>query len=104
MRYSGLQPLAVYAPLQPRPPSTASSNPQIMVNRSFGHTPTSVSPPNYASRRAEPTTSPVRPHELTPGIPAEEYEWRRRQLMENLPNDSVVVSVAAPVKYMSGSA
>ena len=46
----------------------------------------------------------VRPHELTPGIPLEEYELRRKELMDSLPSDSVVISVAAPVKYMSGSA
>lgn len=44
----------------------------------------------------------VHPNELTPGIPAEEYETRRRKLMESLPDHSIVVSVAAPVKYMSG--
>ncbi|KAI6046534.1 peptidase M24 [Pisolithus marmoratus] len=45
----------------------------------------------------------VRPHELTPGIPADEYEWRRKTLMDSLPSDSIVVLVAAPVKYMSGT-
>ncbi|KAF4600522.1 hypothetical protein EYR38_005151 [Pleurotus pulmonarius] len=45
----------------------------------------------------------VKPNELTPGIPAEEYETRRRKLMDNLPDDSLVVSVAAPIKYMSAN-
>jgi intermediate cleaving peptidase 55 len=40
--------------------------------------------------------------QLTPGIPAEEYEGRRKTLMDSLPENSIVVSVAAPVKYMSG--
>ncbi|EIN10128.1 hypothetical protein PUNSTDRAFT_64678 [Punctularia strigosozonata HHB-11173 SS5] len=44
----------------------------------------------------------IRPKETTPGVPAEEYERRRRELMERLPDNSVVVSVSAPVKYMSG--
>ena len=43
-------------------------------------------------------------HDLTPGIPAEEYDIRRRRLMERLPDNSLVVAVAAPVKYMSASA
>ncbi|RXW14043.1 hypothetical protein EST38_g11812 [Candolleomyces aberdarensis] len=42
-------------------------------------------------------------HDLTPGIPAEEYESRRRSLMERLPDNSLVVAVAAPVKYMSAN-
>ncbi|KAG2755665.1 peptidase M24 [Suillus brevipes Sb2] len=45
----------------------------------------------------------LRPHELTPGIPSEEYERRRKDLMDSLPSNSVVVLIAAPVKYMSGS-
>lgn len=46
----------------------------------------------------------VQRHELTPGIPAEDYEQRRKKLMDSLPPKSVVVSVAAPTKYMSASA
>ncbi|KAG2345012.1 peptidase M24 [Suillus weaverae] len=44
----------------------------------------------------------LRPNELTPGIPSEEYERRRKELMNSLPSNSVVVLIAAPVKYMSG--
>jgi len=44
----------------------------------------------------------VKRNELTPGIPVSDYEQRRRNLMELLPERSLVVSVAAPVKYMSG--
>ncbi len=40
--------------------------------------------------------------ETTPGIPREEYDRRRRELMESLPDDSLVVCVAGQVKYMSG--
>ncbi|KAI0029389.1 peptidase M24 [Vararia minispora EC-137] len=39
--------------------------------------------------------------EVTPGIPAHEYERRRRMLMDDLPEGSVVLSLSAPVKYMS---
>lgn len=45
----------------------------------------------------------VQTNELTPGIPTEEYERRRKALMDSLPDDSIVVSVAAPIKYMSNS-
>lgn len=44
----------------------------------------------------------VQPNETTPGIPAEDYELRRRKLMESLPDNSLVVSIAGQVKYMSG--
>ena len=38
---------------------------------------------------------------LTPGIPASEYEDRRRRLMERLPPKSVVVMMGGRIKYMS---
>ncbi|KAK0498261.1 peptidase M24 [Armillaria luteobubalina] len=44
----------------------------------------------------------VQPNELTAGIPHEEYERRRRVLMESLPDNSMVVAAAAPVTFMSG--
>ncbi|KAF9066863.1 peptidase M24 [Rhodocollybia butyracea] len=44
----------------------------------------------------------IKPNELTPGITSEEYEDRRRRLMERLPDNSVVVLPAGSIKYMSG--
>ncbi|KAI0637633.1 peptidase M24, structural domain-containing protein [Trametes polyzona] len=44
----------------------------------------------------------VKPDETTPGIPQEEYDRRRRELLERLPDGSIVVCVAGQVKYMSG--
>ncbi|KAI0676693.1 peptidase M24, structural domain-containing protein [Trametes maxima] len=44
----------------------------------------------------------VKPKETTPGIPQEEYDRRRRELMERLPDNSLVVCVAGQIKYMSG--
>ncbi|EPQ28053.1 uncharacterized protein PFL1_04380 [Pseudozyma flocculosa PF-1] len=41
--------------------------------------------------------------QLTPGIPAAEYEQRRRRLMEQLPDGSVAVLVSGRVKSMSGA-
>ncbi|KAF9480840.1 peptidase M24 [Pholiota conissans] len=45
----------------------------------------------------------IRGNDLTPGIPASEYEERRRKLMDLLPEKSVVISVAASVKFMSAN-
>ncbi|KAH9843656.1 peptidase M24 [Rhodofomes roseus] len=52
---------------------------------------------------------PSHPHllkngELTPGITSQEYETRRRALMDSLPPHSAVICAAAQVKYMSGRA
>ncbi|KAJ7929084.1 peptidase M24, structural domain-containing protein [Mycena leptocephala] len=44
----------------------------------------------------------VQSTELTPGFNAQEYETRRRNLINSLPDSSIVVSVAGAVKYMSG--
>ena len=43
----------------------------------------------------------VKPGDITPGIPASEYERRRRQLVDGLPDGSLVVCMAGQVKYMS---
>ncbi|TFK64905.1 peptidase M24 [Pluteus cervinus] len=45
----------------------------------------------------------LQPDELTPGIPSEDYELRRKRLMDSLPSGSAVVSVAAPMKFLSGN-
>ncbi|KAJ7229152.1 peptidase M24 [Mycena pura] len=44
----------------------------------------------------------VQDTELTPGFSAQEYETRRHNLMNSLPDSSIVVSIAGTVKYMSG--
>lgn len=43
----------------------------------------------------------VREGELTPGITAEEYEDRRRRLMDSLPAGAVVVCMGSTVRLMS---
>lgn len=43
----------------------------------------------------------VKQGEVTPGIPASEYERRRKQLVDGLPDGSLVVCVAGHMKYMS---
>lgn len=40
--------------------------------------------------------------ELTPGISAQEYDRRRKDLMDGLPENTIVVCIAGQMKYMSG--
>ncbi|EJD54152.1 Creatinase/aminopeptidase [Auricularia subglabra TFB-10046 SS5] len=63
-----------------------------------------VKPAPFGQPRPETHPHLLKPGEITPGIQAAEYEARRTRLMDALPSNSVVVAVAAPVKYMSGSA
>ncbi|TRM62399.1 peptidase M24 [Schizophyllum amplum] len=60
-------------------------------------------PSNYGQPLYQSHPHLVKPGELTPGIPHEEYELRRKALMNSLPDNSVVVCAAAPIKYMSGA-
>ncbi|KAI0276899.1 peptidase M24 [Russula aff. rugulosa BPL654] len=64
-------------------------------------------PPTKPSTFGQPTskshTHLVKQGEVTPGIPASEYERRRRQLVDGLPDGSLVVCVAGHVKYMSAA-
>lgn len=64
---------------------------------------TSPKPPKFGQPHA--TTHPhlVRPGELTPGVPGEEYERRRRQLMESLGEGAKVVCMGGTVRLMSQS-
>ncbi|KAF9651028.1 peptidase M24 [Thelephora ganbajun] len=43
----------------------------------------------------------IKKDELTPGISAHEYEFRRQSLMKNLPDNSLVVLMGGKIKYMS---
>lgn len=45
----------------------------------------------------------VATEQLTPGIPKSEYEERRKNLMDRLPDNSVVVAMSGRVKSMSGN-
>lgn len=49
------------------------------------------------------TVFTVRRNDITPGFPGSEYEQRRRNLMELLPEKSIAVTVSSPIKFMSGS-
>ncbi|KAI0706938.1 peptidase M24, structural domain-containing protein [Cerioporus squamosus] len=61
-----------------------------------------LKPTPYGQPLAASHAHLIRTEETTPGIPQEEYDRRRRELMESLPDDSLVVCVAGQVKYMSG--
>ncbi|KAN0063967.1 aminopeptidase [Thecaphora frezii] len=51
----------------------------------------------------DPGEGLVATDQLTPGIPASEYESRRRRLMERLPDGSIAVLFSGRVKSMSGN-
>ncbi|KAF8489349.1 peptidase M24 [Russula emetica] len=63
--------------------------------------------PTKPSTFGQPTSKShpylVKQGEVTPGIPAWEYERRRKQLVDGLPDGSLVVCVAGHVKYMSAA-
>lgn len=61
-----------------------------------------LKPTTYGQPLAPSHAHLIRTEEITPGIPQEEYDRRRRELVESLPDDSLVVCVAGQVKYMSG--
>ncbi|KAI0773692.1 peptidase M24, structural domain-containing protein [Fomes fomentarius] len=61
-----------------------------------------LKPTTYGQPLAPSHAHLIRTEETTPGIPQEEYDRRRRELVESLPDDSLVVCVAGQVKYMSG--
>ncbi|KAL0949091.1 hypothetical protein HGRIS_009182 [Hohenbuehelia grisea] len=62
-----------------------------------------VKPTTYGQPLSQSHPLLVKSNETTPGIPSAEYESRRRKLMDSLPDGSLVVSVAAPVRYMSAT-
>jgi hypothetical protein len=75
-----------------------------MANPCFHLTHTSVCSGVPVSGAPSLTLDAARAHEVTPGMPREEYQRRRRELMDKLPEGSIAVLVSAPTKYMSGSA
>lgn len=118
VRLSGLtsrscRPIAAAGPelraALPPPPPLQQAAPTSRPRHSF------VSARGYASHPSTHPSKPPRqgqplhhthPHlvgsgELTPGIPASEYEERRRKLMESLPEGSVVVCMGGTVRLVS---
>lgn len=53
--------------------------------------PTVTKPPMYGQPLAKTHAHLIAPEELTPGIPKVEYEERRKNLMDSLPQGSLVV-------------
>ncbi|KAF9268397.1 peptidase M24 [Marasmius fiardii PR-910] len=74
----------------------------ILFTRNYATESVTLKPSNFGQPVSQTHPHLVRPNELTPGIPAEEYESRRKKLMDGLPENSVVVSVSGTVKFMSG--
>ncbi|KAH8102841.1 peptidase M24, structural domain-containing protein [Cristinia sonorae] len=66
------------------------------------HTTRTVKPTQYGQPVSASHPHLIKAHEVTPGIPHKEYDRRRKALMDSLPENSIVVSVAGQVKYMSG--
>ncbi|KIK07614.1 hypothetical protein K443DRAFT_2165 [Laccaria amethystina LaAM-08-1] len=64
---------------------------------------TSTKPSKYGQPLLASHPHLFKQNDLTPGIPSGEYKRRRKTLMNSLPDNSAVISIAAPVKYMSSS-
>lgn len=60
-----------------------------------------MKPPKYGQPLHQTHPTLVREGELTPGIPAAEYEERRRRLMRSLPDGAVVVCMGGTVRLMT---
>ncbi|KAJ7163843.1 peptidase M24 [Mycena crocata] len=83
-------PCRIRIPRMGRTYATEAANADISKPSSFGQ-PLFQSHPHL-----------VRSTELTPGFTSQEYETRRSNLMDSLPESSIVVIRAGDVKYMSG--
>ena len=95
---------AAFAPFPSRLPqiSTFSSPSRAYASHVSVNGLTQLKPTIYGQPLAPSHPHLLRKHETTPGIPQEEYDRRRGELMESLPDGSAVVCVAGQVKYMSG--
>ncbi|WWC88016.1 uncharacterized protein L201_002919 [Kwoniella dendrophila CBS 6074] len=60
-------------------------------------------PPPYGQPHPKSHSHLLKPDELTPGIPPEEYESRRKKLMESLGEGSKVICMGGTVRLMSQS-
>nr|ODN93281.1 farnesyl-diphosphate farnesyltransferase [Cryptococcus depauperatus CBS 7841] len=63
----------------------------------------SSKPPRFGQPHASTHPHLVHPGDLTPGVPAKEYEHRRRQLMEELGDGAKVICMGGTVRLMSQS-
>ncbi|KAK8865744.1 hypothetical protein IAR55_000891 [Kwoniella newhampshirensis] len=71
--------------------------------RNYASASSIAKPPKYG--QPHPSTHPhlLKPGELTPGVPAEEYEQRRKKLMESLGEGARVICMGGTVRLMSQS-
>lgn len=69
--------------------------------RSYASTAVSPKPPQYGQPLSFSHPHLVQPDELTMGIPASEYEDRRKRLMQSLPEGSTVICMGGTVRLVS---
>ena len=88
--------------LQPLSPYALTSRTRSYASSVSGNGVTQLKPSIYGQPLASSHPHLLSERETTPGIPQKEYDRRRRELMQSLPEGSLVVCVAGQVKYMSG--
>ena len=88
--------------LRPAPPTTLCLACRCYASVVTVNGSRQLKPTKYGQPLASSHAHLIRKEETTPGIPQKEYDRRRRELMERLPDGSIVVCVAGQVKYMSG--
>ncbi|CED84117.1 Putative Xaa-Pro aminopeptidase [Phaffia rhodozyma] len=71
------------------------------LSRSFASPGTPFKPPQYGQPLSLTHPHLVRPGQLTPGISVGEYEKRRKQLVERVEQDAIIVSMGAKTIYCS---
>ncbi|RXK34894.1 hypothetical protein M231_07858 [Tremella mesenterica] len=84
--------------------SSSYRNHQYFQSRKFSISTLSriqVKPGKYGQPLSKTHPHLIQIDDLTPGIPAGEYEDRRRKLMKNLPEGAVVVCMGGTVRLMS---
>ncbi|WWC68482.1 uncharacterized protein I206_102411 [Kwoniella pini CBS 10737] len=82
---------------------TKRSTSQQTRQYSIFNSPHPSKPPPYGQPHPSSHSHLIKNHEITPGIPAEEYELRRKNLMESLEEGSKVICMGGTVKLMSQS-
>jgi hypothetical protein len=82
-------------------PFTAQSCPASRRHFTTTPRPSSLKPSKHGQPLHISHPERIRPHELTRGIKPEEYESRRKKLMDSLPEGSVVVCMGGTVRLMT---
>ncbi|WVQ85581.1 hypothetical protein IAT38_007747 [Cryptococcus sp. DSM 104549] len=104
MRRAGIRPAAAAPRVVARATSALGAQVSVPFSRKYtSPTPHPSKPPKHGQPHASTHPHLLRPGELTPGVPAEEYERRRRALMEILGEGARVVCMGGTVRLMSQS-